>query len=69
MTAIKPPVRIGIIGCGNISDAYLRGAARSNLIRVKACADLRPEAAHAKAGLYGVAAMSVSFSKRTRSAL
>jgi predicted dehydrogenase len=50
---------IGIIGCGNISDAYFRGAARSNLIRVKACADLRVEMAQAKAALYGVSAMPV----------
>jgi len=50
---------IGIIGCGNISDAYLRGAARSNLIRVKACADLQREVAEAKAALYGVTAMPV----------
>jgi predicted dehydrogenase len=50
---------IGIIGCGNISDAYFRGAARSNLIRVKACADLRVEAAQAKAALHGVSAMPV----------
>src|SRR5579862_2784730 len=50
---------VGIIGCGNISDAYLKGAARSSLIRVKACADLRAQAAEAKAALHGVAAMSV----------
>jgi predicted dehydrogenase len=50
---------IGIVGCGNISDAYFRGAARSNLIRVKACADLRAEAAQAKAALHGVSAMPV----------
>ena len=50
---------IGIIGCGNISDAYLKGAARSGLIEVKACADLRLEAAQAKASLYGVQAMSI----------
>ena len=50
---------IGIIGCGNISDAYLKGAARSGLSEVKACADLRLEAAQAKASLYGVQAMSI----------
>ena len=50
---------IGLIGCGNISDAYLRGAAHSNAIRVKACSDLRPEAAQAKAAEYGVSAMPV----------
>ena len=53
------PTIIGIIGCGNISDAYLKGAARSELIRVKACADMRPEAAEAKAEEYGVAAVPV----------
>jgi predicted dehydrogenase len=51
---------IGLIGCGNISDAYLRGAARSNAIRVKACSDLRPEAAQAKAAEYGVSACRCS---------
>jgi predicted dehydrogenase len=53
------PTVIGIIGCGNISDAYLKGAARSELIRVKACADLHPEAAAAQAKAYGVAALPV----------
>ena len=32
-------LRVGIIGCGNISDAYLQGAARSRLVAVKAVAD------------------------------
>jgi predicted dehydrogenase len=50
---------IGVIGCGSISDAYLKGAARSNLIRVKSVADLRADAAAAKALEYGVAAVSV----------
>jgi predicted dehydrogenase len=53
------PTIIGIIGCGNISDAYLKGAARSELIRVKACADLRPEAAAAQAKAHGIAAVAV----------
>jgi predicted dehydrogenase len=53
------PTVIGVIGCGNISDAYLKGAARSKLVRVKAVADLRPEAAQAKAREYGVAALAV----------
>ena len=43
------PTTIGIIGCGNISDAYLRGAARSRLVRVKSVADIRADAAAAKA--------------------
>ena len=53
------PMTIGIIGCGTISDAYLKGAARSQLIRVKACADMLPEAAQAKAKEYGVEAVPV----------
>jgi DNA-binding response OmpR family regulator len=34
-------IDIGIIGCGNISHAYLKGAARSQLVRVKSVSDLR----------------------------
>lgn len=52
-------IDIGIIGCGNISHAYLKGAARSELVRVKAVADLRTEAAQAKAAEYGVQAVTV----------
>ncbi len=54
-----PPTVLGLIGCGNISDAYFTGAARSQLLRIKACADLRPEAAAAKAAQHGVLAMRV----------
>jgi predicted dehydrogenase len=53
------PISIGIIGCGNISDSYFNGAARSKRIRVKACADLRPEAARAKATQHHVTALSI----------
>lgn len=52
-------IDIGIIGCGNISHSYLKGAARSELVRVKAVADLRTEAAEAKASEYGVQALTV----------
>jgi predicted dehydrogenase len=47
---------IGIIGCGVISDAYLNGAGRSKLIRVKSVADLRPEVAKEKAKAFDVQA-------------
>jgi predicted dehydrogenase len=53
------PIDIGIIGCGNISHSYLKGAARSELVRVKAVADMRMEAAEAKAVEYGVQAVTV----------
>lgn len=54
-----PIMKIGIIGCGVISSAYLKGAARSSLIVVKGIADLNPEAARAQAEAFGVAAVSV----------
>lgn len=50
------PINIGIIGTGVISDSYLRGAARSSYINVKSIADMRPEAARAKAEAFGVTA-------------
>jgi predicted dehydrogenase len=50
---------IGIIGCGNISDAYFKGAARSPFVQVKGCADLNAEAGKAKGALYGATAMNM----------
>ena len=48
---------LGILS--NISHSYLKGAARSELVRVKAVADMRMEAAQAKAAEYGVQAVTV----------
>ena len=53
------PAVIGLIGCGVISEAYLEGAARSNLIRVKSVADLKAEAAARCASAFGVQAVPV----------
>jgi predicted dehydrogenase len=53
------PTIIGVIGCGTISDAYLLGAARSKLVRVKSVADIRPEAAETRAREYHVQAVPV----------
>jgi predicted dehydrogenase len=53
------PVVVGIIGCGVISDAYLKGATRSALLKVKAVADLRHEMAVEKANMYGCEAVSI----------
>lgn len=50
---------VGIIGCGNISGAYLNAAAQLNNIDIIACADLNAEAAAAKAEEFGIEAMSV----------
>lgn len=54
-----PKVRVGIIGCGNISQAYFNGARLFEILDVVACADLNPAAASAKAGENGCAAQTV----------
>ena len=53
-------LRIGLIGCGNISDIYLINAPRFPAVRFVACADLKPEAARRQAETYGIEALGVS---------
>ena len=50
---------IGIIGCGNISSAYLRLAPLFKGLQVRAVADLNMETAQARAAEFNVAAQSV----------
>lgn len=45
---------IGIIGCGNISDAYIPNCQAFQILELSACADLAPERAAAKAAQYGI---------------
>jgi predicted dehydrogenase len=52
-------VGVGIIGCGNISEAYLKAAPTFPILDVRGVADLREEAARARADAFGVHAMSV----------
>jgi predicted dehydrogenase len=52
-------MKIGIIGCGKISDAYFGGAGQAASIEVTACADLQIERAREKAGQYGCRADTV----------
>lgn len=52
-------MKIGVIGCGNIFQHYLRNAPRFNNIEVVACADLNATAAEAKAAEYKLRAVSV----------
>ena len=47
-------VGIGIIGCGNISEAYLKAARRFPILDVRGVADLRPEAARAAREAFGL---------------
>jgi predicted dehydrogenase len=53
------PVGIGIIGCGNISAAYLKAATVFPILDVRALADIDPTAAKARSSEFGVPAMSV----------
>lgn len=54
------PVGIGIIGTGNISDAYLAAARQFGALKIVACADINPAAAQAKATAHGIEALTVS---------
>jgi predicted dehydrogenase len=53
------PVGIGIIGCGNISSAYLKAAKTFPILDIRAVADLKAEAAAARAEEFSVPAISV----------
>lgn len=50
---------VGIIGCGNISQAYFNASKNLNAINIVACADLNMDAANAKAEENGCKAMTV----------
>src|SRR3989338_11489812 len=47
-------INIGIIGCGNISDTYLRTCKKFEIINVVACADIDVRRAQEKTRQYGV---------------
>lgn len=47
-------VRVGLIGCGAISGAYLTYARNFPILEIAACADLNREAAERKAQEYGI---------------
>ena len=49
-------VNVGIVGCGNISDAYFNGSKKFDILNLVACADLDPARAAAKAAKYGLRA-------------
>lgn len=52
-------IGIGIIGCGNISQAYFNGAKLFEVLQVISCADLKTELAEAKAAENGCRAQTV----------
>lgn len=53
------PVRVGLVGCGVISNAYLRISERFPILKFVACADIVPEAASKTESQYGIPATSV----------
>jgi predicted dehydrogenase len=55
----EPSLRIGIVGCGNISMAYLRNAPLFRGVEIVACADINPDAAARRAADFGIRAMEV----------
>jgi predicted dehydrogenase len=52
-------IRVGIIGCGNISDVYFENCQSYEILDVLACSDLDMEKAREKESLYQIAALSL----------
>ena len=48
------PVKVGVVGCGNISDIYCKAGKVFEAIEIVACADLLMERARAKAKEHGI---------------
>ena len=53
------PVGVGVIGCGNISAAYLKAAKTFPILDIIALSDMNPAAAEARGAEFGVPACSV----------
>ena len=54
-----PPLRVGVVGCGVISDRYVENSARFPSFDVVACADLDTAAAERLASKFGLVATSL----------
>ena len=52
-------MKIGIIGCGTISGAYFNGAQKTDILEIKACADIRLDAAQRQAERHNCQAYTV----------
>ena len=50
----NPILRVGLIGCGRISDIYLKTCAKFPELSIRACASLQIEESRAKASQYGI---------------
>ncbi len=51
---MEKKIKIGVIGCGNISSIYFEQAKTFDILEVAACADLVMERAHERAAKYGI---------------
>ena len=60
MSSNSQKMKIGIIGCGNISRAYFGGARNTDVLEIKSCADLQMEAAQQCAEQFGCQAVTVN---------
>jgi len=60
MSELHRPARIGVIGCGNISDTYFKNLPTFSDLVVTACADLDLTRAKMKAAQYKLRALSVA---------
>jgi predicted dehydrogenase len=56
---IGTKLRIGIVGCGSISLAYLRNAPLFRGVEISACADINPDASARRAAEFDIRAMEV----------
>ena len=56
---MQDQMKVGIIGCGNISRAYFGGAQNTNALKIKSCADIRTEAAQEAGDKWGCHVVSV----------
>lgn len=52
-------IKVGLVGCGNISGIYFQNCRRFDVLDLVACADLIPERARAKAAEHGIEARPV----------
>jgi predicted dehydrogenase len=52
------PVKVGVVGCGNISDIYFQAAKYFESIELVACADLEKARSQEKAKLYNLRALA-----------
>jgi len=52
-------VKVGILGCGNIAPAYVKGCRAFEILEVVACADIEPAAAEKLAQEYGLRVLPV----------